>query len=634
MDPADFEAKLAAIRATAEKAADDEQIYKFRYQARAELIALQAELQMLSVDGDKHLQKQQLAQVHLLLGNNYCETEESTAGERSLSTAQRIAAALWEGPQTQPAAPETEEAEAGDSTEQTKVVRAAEAALQARPWETQSPNFRVAPILVEACNNLAVVWSNRSEHQRAERYLSLAENIYLRWLRCHRAEEWRELRGLMRGVRAELPAADSTETSDAAPAGETEERSLKQLYTSTCFFFAQVYAHLQRAALSSYYCHQTLSQQLESGKEFDKPEWCGNCLHLSGFYLGEGDFAAAEHCLQAVAAVMRRPPQLQDPQTQANFHLAWGKYLLTTLKLFRQRRDAGESGPLDLTRTDAEAAPVRAFRGLGLGPLLSHLDAADSFDDARELFKKASGHYQAALKFYVFDGHVTDHISIQEDVSKLYRNLSFWETDLERKVAMHKRRAQLYDHIVGHINVSIYTNQIRQLLYELGEIYNEIAEIRQLQLRSPAPPGGKRPGLLKVNEPIETAIRYFDMFLNTLPVGEFPPPNTGSPQTDVSASDPSTKPPPEKVEEEHKHIWVIANMHVARLLSKYQAEPQVMQAWLDKSRKRYAFIVAYAEKHGLGKDADSLGTEIQMCREMAALLPGKARMAAKSAGLN
>ena len=52
-------------------------------------------------------------------------------------------------------------------------------------------------------------------------------------------------------------------------------------------------------------------------------------------------------------------------------------------------------------------------------------------------FKLGNTQLQKALKHFVVNGYVTEHVKIVQDVSKLYKQLSLLENDEVRLAALH-----------------------------------------------------------------------------------------------------------------------------------------------------------------------------------------------------
>eukprot|EP00667_Euglena_gracilis_P022597 EG_transcript_25217 len=224
---------------------DDKEIFKFKYQARAKLVALQTEL--LSLQHLGKLAEVQLAQVLLTLGTNYIEAEELGAGQEHLESALRRLRAI------RGAAPV-----AADGT---PTGDAEDVAVDTQ-WDF---------LLMEVYNHLGVLWSGRGENPKALRFLEAAERLY-----------------------------------EARPTGgpETDGSALETCHLQTVFFLAQVHAHLGDKAASSRYCMTTLQKQLLLKKDFDKAEWMTNALHLSGFFLDREDFSLADYCIRAADHVI------------------------------------------------------------------------------------------------------------------------------------------------------------------------------------------------------------------------------------------------------------------------------------------------------------------------------------------
>lgn len=54
------------------------------------------------------------------------------------------------------------------------------------------------------------------------------------------------------------------------------------------------------------------------------------------------------------------------------------------------------------------------------------------------------------------DGYVTDHIEILQDHSALFRALSFFEGDLERRCKMHKRRVDMLEPVCNGTTLTLF----------------------------------------------------------------------------------------------------------------------------------------------------------------------------------
>ncbi|CBZ54024.1 Protein KBP homolog, related [Neospora caninum Liverpool] len=109
---------------------------------------------------------------------------------------------------------------------------------------------------------------------------------------------------------------------------------------------------------------------------------------------------------------------------------------------------------------------------------LMALALCDDFAAPRCLFVMAQHEAQAALKTFVLDGWTTEHTRLIIHQAALYKELSFFENDVQRYTAMHSRRAKLLASLVMELNPQHYLDLVRQMHFELGETYKEIYDIK------------------------------------------------------------------------------------------------------------------------------------------------------------
>ena len=114
------------------------------------------------------------------------------------------------------------------------------------------------------------------------------------------------------------------------------------------------------------------------------------------------------------------------------------------------------------------------------------------------------------------DGYVTDFVELTQDLSKSWKHLAEFDTNLERRCKMHKRRIDMNTHLikgqyfmnpeftrltpickfwtknpfgvpfrwpipnfmVSEINQQFYLAVCRQIQYEIGETYTEMADLK------------------------------------------------------------------------------------------------------------------------------------------------------------
>eukprot|EP01028_Stygiella_incarcerata_P011167 TRINITY_DN618_c0_g1_i1.p1 TRINITY_DN618_c0_g1~~TRINITY_DN618_c0_g1_i1.p1 ORF type:complete len:631 (+),score=205.89 TRINITY_DN618_c0_g1_i1:85-1977(+) len=443
-------------------------------------------------------------------------------------------------------------------------------------------DFEMVYLLLDIYNYLGILWSTRGELDESMKWLNRSESLYTKTIEKACKEKEGE--------------------------GGEEMKLIEEAYTMTVFYLAQVYASRQDRDLSAYYCHRTLVRQLQTGQAFNQREWADNCVYLSGYYLSGKMFGEAEHCLMAADAMM--PPDA-DEVSWANLHLAKGKYRLYYLKFWRDEKmeESGKDVPMmgehmrGLADRHAEEVCAR-LKDLGLDPsengfdrftdkikpIRKHHEPITTFEEARKLFIEANREFQDSLKYYVLDGFVTDHVSVLQDMSLLYKVLSFFEDDDERFIAMQKRRAAILETPMKQISHVHFPDLHKQLTFELGEIYTEMVEIRlKNEVKLPK----------KINPLIMKAVHYFDLFRRAYYDRE------GN--------------PPKRYPTGDEHAIVVSRINVARLVTKLVGSPQETVEWLVQALHEYEWITEYGKKY----EIQELERERLMAAEMAVLLPRK-----------
>ena len=202
---------------------------------------------------------------------------------------------------------------------------------------------------------------------------------------------------------------------------------------------------------------------------------------------------------------------------------------------------------------------------------------------------------QSAKAYYILDGFVTDHVEICQDTSQLYSKLVFFESAVDRRCKMHKRRIDLLSSLCEQISEEHYLYIVRQLLFELGECHSQWLDLKLEQtseLKSE-----------KVDEKISRITRQgiatFERFLSTM-------------------ADKKSNQQPETYAEEYIRPVLLAHFYLARLHSKC-VENRLKH--LEDSLHEYQTIVDYVDRH---PDARAqIEQEYSVCKDMADLLPLK-----------
>ena len=97
-------------------------------------------------------------------------------------------------------------------------------------------------------------------------------------------------------------------------------------------------------------------------------------------------------------------------------------------------------------------------------------------EEAKSIFRLGNTQLKKALKVFIMDGFVTDHIKISQTISQLYKYLIFFENDNGRIFAMEERRINILEPIYSAINHKVYVMQWQEVSLELAEIFCEIFE--------------------------------------------------------------------------------------------------------------------------------------------------------------
>jgi len=101
------------------------------------------------------------------------------------------------------------------------------------------------------------------------------------------------------------------------------------------------------------------------------------------------------------------------------------------------------------------------------------------------LFAKGKEFADFSMKQFVLDGFVTDHIEINQDLSRMYQYIAFYEESEAVKCRMHKRRVDILEKMLDGLNPQHYLAFCRQLQFELAEVYSEMMDLkRQIAYKS------------------------------------------------------------------------------------------------------------------------------------------------------
>ncbi|CAB1113679.1 unnamed protein product [Ectocarpus sp. CCAP 1310/34] len=215
----------------------------------------------------------------------------------------------------------------------------------------------------------------------------------------------------------------------------------------------------------------------------------------------------------------------REQRADVDRHMA--KLYITVLqaKHLELGRGVGAGGAFCKVRTredeEEEEGLVAGFASLGIGelPMCDPADVPGDFESVRDVFKKAKSHTERALRHYVLDGFVTAHVALHQGMSRAYLYLSGFERDAKRRRAMSTRRAQALEPLLDALARKAYARLHKELSFELGEIYQDLADIKILRAEEKLKSGeAKSPTALasdlrRANKLLKSAIGFFSHFV-------------------------------------------------------------------------------------------------------------------------
>jgi tetratricopeptide (TPR) repeat protein len=524
--------------------------------------------------------QRQICRCHVFLGTNMSETEELTEGFKHLMISYSIIVPTLGG-----------------------IIVDADRVLNGSPEYTIRDVLRLDENLIktedsfesvfeymEVLCGIGIYLSNRGDEHSFDdgrKVLHVAQEAYDAWNGWFLSRGGCKMEDIPIGEDGQILCDDEAKNREL----QLRKRMDAQL-TTILFLLAQMYSAKGDVRRASKYCHHTMFHQLLSKQEFSKKEWAVNALQLSAFYSSLHDYGKALHCLDAGAHLMPREPASEE--TIGVVAWARGKYHMHRLGFYSAVLLKTEEDS-DFTVTEADEWWIDfplPIQSPSIQPKIK------TFDDAREEFKKGSHEFHEALKYYVVDGCCTDHINILQDLSNLYKYLIPFEKDVERQIAMHERRIALIEKFPDELNFQAYATLVRQLLFDLGDLYSEILDLRIQQQKG----SGKSVSLKQLNLLVERGQSFFFRFDNTfkdIRTGELPP----------------------VLDEDSRVPFFRSLMRLAQLESKKQFKTARDEyAGIGATIKRYEDAVSFAERN---KIEGTVSSELRLAQEMIVLLPEK-----------
>lgn len=470
---------------------------------------------------------------------------------------------------------------------------------------------RATSCFMKACNDIAVVWSEREESQNAFKYLMMAKKVHNESLEKNQRNIWDQW---------EVLKPDNERLSKTVRIDNFEDT-----YTHTLFFLAQTTKHLGDSDQSAEYCGMCLERQLNSGN-FNAREWSLHSACLSQYYLSIDDYCTAHHCLRAGSIMLTQEmvncsesdETVKNKMIEAEADLArcWIKYCVAFLEhsskklIFRQIEaelerldDMRVQCPKVQFKIDDSGSDVGNFDGIPIKPI-------ETLQDANRLHLRIKIFYDTAISYFKLDGWVTDNVEVTQDMSRAWKFLSEFDTNLERRCKMHKRRVDLILPLLLEINAQFYLQICRQMQFEVGEIYSEMTDLKISLADKDEQPSLHQ--MKKINVLANSGLKFFINFMDTM-------------------REPDKK-WPEKFDPLLARPFLMANFHSARLYGKLiSIKREERLKWTQESWHHYKLIIETCERDPNAKH--EIVDELPLVVEMNTLMPQKLSQIAQSPSL-
>jgi hypothetical protein len=547
-------------------------------------------------------------------------------------------------------------------------------------------DFTAVPTCLSALNTLGVYLSSRTAAAQrigdALHVLKQAERLYKEWDAHARSQQgdttdlrnlpWKSNAPTAAGSSADAPTADGSNTTDsgsataaadakkflsativdydALPDEGSRERARKRLrmerlQANNLYYLGQAYSIMQDADTATRYLHFTMHQQVLCKVQFNRTDWAENAVHLAGLYNSRQDFGAALHYLHAARFVMPSDrPSEENLGVVAWGFLKWYKARLRAAAGMHERRkaaagaaDASRENPSttsSLANEDCTPAADPAHRAVWWQdlplpiPPATNIPAITTFDEARTCFKKGNDEATEACKWYTYDTCCNDFIAIKKDVAELYRFLQAFESDFDRVIAMQQRRVELVEKFPLELNFDAYTQLVRQLYFDVGDMVNDLADMRLKQRRvyleklQAAQQGGTAVDALQAQAAAMKKACLSDAKLNAL----FAKARDYFARFIATYFDPKTKALKDKYEPEEAVPIFRSMMRIASLETRFQnATPKEDYDCIGRAVDQYKAVVDFAERNSLGQRDQTIAQELSLAQQMPPLLAAKQR---------
>ena len=463
---------------------------------------------------------------------------------------------------------------------------------------------------IVANNQLAYIWCSRAQYECADTYLKSAEKAYKHW-----EESEEQMKSLLIDF---LDVFNSNPLSDneiERRLKDPENKGLKNIesgYTLTSYLMAQTYEKMGQNSKSAIYCHLTLKRQYKQIEDncnelYDRIDWSLNAATLSQYFAVNSDFNASRHLICCAFKVISNSTDIESEKYRkglADINRIVVKYCLMVL-------DTSAAAIRDNLITESEPNSdvfkpylLNDSEVEELEKSLKTFPVRD-LSEAQQVFKYGTNCLNESISFYTLNERASDYIECIQDKSKLFQYLIPFDADYERQCKMHKRRIDLLEDLLKQISPKHFMGQCRQIMFELAEIYSQMADLKT-QIMNEKPPEQHMSAIKKINLLIRKSISNYEDFHKTF-------------------DENSKKQLPDVLPEDYVRPILLSLFSIGRLHSKLiTLDPREdIKNWM-KCEEFYVKVRDYLEKNPNQKN--HFEEELPLLEEMLKLIPGKIQM--------
>ena len=455
----------------------------------------------------------------------------------------------------------------------------------------------------EIFNNLGIIYYNQGQIKKGLQHFAKAEQIYRVFLNLSNYNFTNDFAYFMNKCSSLDEDKNNNEPNilfSFIVDGGINKKNFEHNYTLTVFYYAQAFTKLGFRKKAIHFCSLTLTRQIEYN-EYDLKDAVNNCINLSDFYMESQNFAQVEYILQCAMSLLPKDLEVKK-KLRASVQAQLGKYYLERLKLalLLKRREVTISKEENLKKL----LNAQKFIIKNLDIKFPEIKDVTTLEEAKTIFRLGNTQLKKALKVFIMDGFVTDHIKITQTISQLYKYLIFFETDNSRIFAMEERRINMLEPIFNTINHKVYVIQWQETSLELAEIFCELFESNYELFRTKQKKSGSKE-IDEINGYGRKSIFYYEDIIGYI-------------ESEYG------KETEKKFEDFITIITIKSN--IARLYSKIIYMDDVKKR-VDSLKKS---LEIYSEVHKLLKgskdifgDKEELRENLHMCEEMIGMLPIK-----------